>query len=159
MSNPQISSSSARREVDYTRLACELATRLQDKEEALLAEKAKLTSKTERIREALQMLAYVEPVAKKMAGKMKDLTNEEKIIFIRAACGRIWIDANNEIEIELSLPGLEAFAKCEGDNEDASESDNSSSPPLQSAPSDDFPAAEWGRTICRYTRNTDCRHS
>jgi hypothetical protein len=37
------------------------------------------------------------PVAKKMAGKMKDLTDEGKIIFIRAACGRIWIDANNEI--------------------------------------------------------------
>jgi hypothetical protein len=42
ISNPKISSSSARREVDYTRIACELTTRLQDKEEALLAEKAKL---------------------------------------------------------------------------------------------------------------------
>ncbi len=39
MSNPKISSSSAHREVDYTRIACELTTRLQDKVEALLAEK------------------------------------------------------------------------------------------------------------------------
>jgi DNA invertase Pin-like site-specific DNA recombinase len=147
----------------------ELTTRLQDEKDALLAEKAKLTSKTERIREALQMLAYVEPVAKKMAGKMKDLTDEERIIFIRAACGRIWIDANNEIEIELSLPGLEAFAKREGDNEDASESDNSSSLPPQSEPSDGFHEGAGGTTNAerhwdlphkvRCTRNTDCRRS
>jgi hypothetical protein len=53
MSNPKISSSSARREVDYTRIACELTTRLQDKEEALLADRA--VSKTERVEEAHQM--------------------------------------------------------------------------------------------------------
>jgi hypothetical protein len=124
----------------------ELTTRLQDEKEVLLAEKAKLTSKTERIREALQMLAYVEPVAKKMAGKMKELTDEEKVIFIRAACSRIWIDGNNEIEIELSLPGLEAFAKHE---EGANDSRSSSSPPPQAAPSSDSLSAEWGTTTWR----------
>ena len=133
----------------------------------LLAETAKLTSKTERIREALHMLAYVEPVAKKMAGTMKDLTDEEKIIFIRAACGRIWIDANNEIEIELSLPGLEAFAKRE--DEDTNDPRSSSSPQPQSEPSDSSHAGAEGTTnaerhrdlphTARCTRNMDCTHS
>jgi DNA invertase Pin-like site-specific DNA recombinase len=145
----------------------ELTTRLQDEKDALLAEKAKLTSKTERIREALQMLAYVEPVAKKMASKMKDLTDEEKIIFIRAACSRIWIDANNEIEIELSLPGLEAFAKRE--DEDANDPHSTSSPPPQSEPSDSSHEGAGGMTNAaqhwdlphkaRCTRNTDCTRS
>jgi site-specific DNA recombinase len=145
----------------------ELTTRLQDEKDALLAEKAKLTSKTERMKEALQMLAYVEPVAKKMAGKMKDLTDEEKIIFIRAACSRIWIDGNNEIEIELSLPGLEAFAK----REDAAANDprSTSSPQPQSEPSDSSPEGAGGTTNAaqhwdlshraRCTHNTDCKRS
>ena len=51
----------------------ELVMRLQDEKDSLLEEKAKLTTKTERIKEALEMLAYVEPVARKMADKMKDL--------------------------------------------------------------------------------------
>jgi len=41
---------------------------------------------------------------------MVDLTDDEKAIFIRAACRRIGLDSQNEIEIELSLPGLEALA-------------------------------------------------
>lgn len=145
----------------------ELTTRLQDEKETLLQEKAKLTSKTERIREALQMLAYVEPVAKKMAGRMKDLTDEEKIIIIRAACGRIWIDANNEIEIELSLPGLEAFARHE--DEDANDPHSTSSPPPQSEPSDDSHKGAGGTTNAaqhrdlphkaRCTHSRDCKHS
>lgn len=102
-----------------------------------------------------------------MAGKMKDLTDEEKIILIRAACSRIWIDEHNEIEIELSLPGLEAFARREG--EDASDPRNTSSPPPQSEPSDNFPEGAGGTTNAerhwdlphkaRCTRNTDCKHS
>jgi hypothetical protein len=79
MSNPKISSSSARREVDCARIVCELTTRLQDKEEALLAERA--ASKTERIEEAHQMPAYVESVASDMAGKMRDRTDGEELSF------------------------------------------------------------------------------
>ena len=147
----------------------ELAMRLQDEKEALLAEKAKLTSKTERIKEILELLAYVEPVARKMAAKMKDLTDEEKIIFIRAACSRIWIDGNNDIEIELSLPGLEAFARHKGDDEDISSPRNTSSPQPQSEPLDYSPEGAGDTTNAeqhwdlphkaRCTRNTDCRRS
>ena len=100
------------------------------------------------------MLAYVEPVAKKMAGKMKDLTDEEKIIFIRAACGRIWIDANNEIEIELSLPGLEAFARHE--DEDANDPHSTSFPPPQSEPSDGSHEGAGGMTNAE--RHWDLSH-
>jgi hypothetical protein len=148
----------------------ELAMRLQDEKEALLEEKARLTSKTERIKEVLELLlAYVEPVARKMAAKMKDLADAEKAIFIRAACSRIWIDGNNEIEIELSLPGLEAFAKRESAEEDASDSRNNSSPPPQSAPSDGSHEGGAGTTnavrhcdlphTARRRHNTDCRRS
>lgn len=145
----------------------ELAMRLQDEKDTLVEEKAKLTSKTERMREALQLLAYVEPVARKLASKMKVLTDEDKIVFIRAACSRIWIDKNNEIEIELSLPGLEAFAKRAVEAEGANDSRNSSSPPLQSEPSDDSPEGGGGTTsaerhwdlphTARCTHNTDCK--
>ena len=55
------------------------------------------------------MLSYVEPVAKKMAEKMQDLNDEEKTIFIRTACHRIWADRQNEVELELSLPDLESY--------------------------------------------------
>ena len=71
-----------------------------------------------------------------MADKMKDLTDEEKTTFIRAACRRIWIDGNNEIEIELSLPGLEAFAKRDGDG--ANDPRNTSFPQPQSLLSSGF---------------------
>ncbi len=56
----------------------ELTLRLIDEKETLIAEKTKLISKAQRIKEAYEMLAYVEPVARKMAKSMKDLTNEEK---------------------------------------------------------------------------------
>ena len=55
----------------------ELTLRLNDEKEARLNEKTKLTSKAQRIKEPYEMLAYVEPVAKKMAKAMKDLTDEE----------------------------------------------------------------------------------
>jgi hypothetical protein len=110
--------------------------RLQDEKDTLLDERAKLTSKTERITEVCELLAYVEPVARKMATKMKELTDEGKINFIQAACSRIWIDGNNEIEIELSLPGLEAFARRE--DKDASDPRRISFPPLRCAPLTDF---------------------
>ena len=87
----------------------ELTMRLNDDKQSLLEEKVRLTSKSQRIKDAQEMLAYVEPVAKKMAEKMQDLDNEEKTIFIRAACYRIWVDGQNEVELELSLPGLEAY--------------------------------------------------
>ncbi len=139
----------------------ELAMRLQDEKDTLLEEQAKLTSKTERIKEVRELLAYVEPVARKMATKMKDLTDEEKIIFIRAACSRIWIDGNNEIEIELSLPGLEAFAKR--DNEDANDPHNTSSPPPQSEPSDGSPEGAGGMTNAEQhwdlSHKARCKHS
>ena len=145
----------------------ELVMRLQDEKDSLLEEKAKLTTKTERIKEALEMLAYVEPVARKMADKMKDLTDEEKNIFIRAACRCIWIDGSNEIEIELSLPGLEAFAKRE--DEDVSDPHNTSSPQPQSEPLDNSPVGAGGTTSAerhwdlphkaRCTHNTDCKRS
>ncbi len=88
----------------------ELTTRLQDEKATLTEEKVRLASKAQRLQEAREMLAYVEPVARKMAEKMKNLTGEEKAIVIRAACRRIWLDGQNEIEIELYLPGLEALA-------------------------------------------------
>ena len=100
---------------------------------------------------------------------MKDLTDEEKIILIRAACSRIWIDEHNEIEIELSLPGLEAFAQREGEGEDVNDPHNTSSLQPQSEPSDSSPEGTGGTTNAerhwdlphkaRCTRNTDCKHS
>jgi hypothetical protein len=147
----------------------ELAVRLQDEKDTLLEEQAKLTSKTERIKEVRELLAYVEPVARKMATKMKDLTDEEKIIFIKAACGRIWIDGNNEIEIELSLPGLEAFTRHDGEDEDVSDPHNTSSPQPQSEPSGGSPEGAGGTTNAEqhwdlphkahYTHNTDCKRN
>ena len=120
----------------------ELALRLQDEKDTLLEEKLKLTSKTERIREALEMLAYVEPVARKMADKMKELDNDEKTTFIRAACRRIWLDGNNEIEIELSLPGLEAFVA----NSEPNAPGNTPSPQPKLESTADSPSGSEGRT-------------
>lgn len=145
----------------------ELSARLKDEKQTLLEEKAKLASKAQKLKEAREMLAYVEPVAKKMAERMKDLNEEEKAIFIRAACGRIWLDGQNEIEIELSLPGLEAFATKGLQHSPEGTPDNTASPPPGSAPSNGSPRAGAGKThkardwnlsktpTC--TRNTDCK--
>ena len=142
----------------------ELSTRLQDEKSSLTEEKVRLASKTQRLQEAREMLAYVEPVARKMAEKMNDLTDEEKAIVIRAACRRIWLDGQNEIEIELYLPGLEALAS-NGLRE--APQDNTASPRPESEPSDDSQAALSGKTNdsrrgglsnkARCTRSTDCR--
>ena len=78
------------------------------------------------------MLAYIEPVAKKLAERMHDLDDDEKAIFIRAACQRIWLGADNEPEIELSPPGIEAFLANDGLPDSL---DSTPSPPPGSAPS------------------------
>jgi DNA invertase Pin-like site-specific DNA recombinase len=142
----------------------ELVTRLQDEKTTLEEEKAKLASKAQRIKEARELLGYIEPVAKKMARKMKDLTDAEKAIFIQAACKRIWVDEHNEVEIELSLPGLEAFAAAAEAN-DPSGSTSSRQP--QSAPSDSSRAEGADTTsaarhwdlphTARCRRSTGCR--
>lgn len=116
----------------------ELSTRLQDEKSTLTEEQLKLATKAQRLQEAREMLAYVEPVARKMAEKMKDLTDEEKAIVIRAACRRIWLDGQNEIEIELYLPGLEALAS---NGLPRAPQDNTPSPQPESGPSDGSPEA------------------
>lgn len=88
----------------------ELVERLHEEKQALEDEKVQLLAKSQKVNEARELLAYVEPVAKKMAEKMSELTEEEKVTFLRAACRRIWLNGQNEPEIELSLPGLEVFA-------------------------------------------------
>jgi DNA invertase Pin-like site-specific DNA recombinase len=121
----------------------ELTTRLQDEKATLTEEKVRLASKAQRLQEAREMLAYVEPVARKMAEKMKDLTDEEKTIVIRAACRRIWLDGQNEIEIELYLPGLEAL---ESNGLPGAPQSNTVSPLPESEPSAGSRAGESGKT-------------
>ena len=95
------------------------------------------------------MLAYIEPVAKKLAERMHDLDDDERAIFIRAACQRIWLGADNEPEIELSPPGIEAFLANDGLPDSL---DSTSSPPPESAPSAGSPSAGWGNSTL------GCRH-
>jgi hypothetical protein len=78
----------------------ELSKPLQEEKETLVEGRSKLAAKAQRLQEARELLAYVEPVARKMAETMTDLTEEEKIIVIRAY-RRIWLDSQNKIDIEL----------------------------------------------------------
>jgi len=116
---------------------------LEDEKQGLLEEKVMLTAKTQKIDEARQLLAYIEPVAKKLAERMPDLNDDEKAIFIHAACQRIWLGADNEPEIELSLPGLEAFLS----NGLLGSQDSTPSPLPESEPLNDSPSEESDKTI------------
>ena len=87
----------------------ELSAPLLEEQQTLLEEKANLQAGTQRIHEARELLAYVEPVARRLFAWLGDLTDYEKAIVIRAACQRVRVYGANEIEIEFSLPGLEAF--------------------------------------------------
>ncbi len=141
----------------------ELVERLQEEKRSLEEEKAILLTKTQKINEARKLLAYVEPVAQKMAEKMGELTDEEKAIFLRAACRRIWLNRTNEVEIELSLPGLETFAS--GVQEAPQDSRVSLRPELESS-ADSQPVLSdttsaglhWDLSnTARCTRNTGCK--
>jgi DNA invertase Pin-like site-specific DNA recombinase len=133
---------------------------LEDEKQSLLEEKVVLMAKTQKIDEARQMLAYIEPVARKLAERVSDLDDGEKAIFVRAACQKVWLDADNEPEIELSLPGLEAFLS----NGLPGSPDSTPSPLPESEPLDGSPSELSDKTIgsrhwdlsstARCTRNT-----
>jgi hypothetical protein len=57
----------------------------------------------------LVSVSQVEPVAKKPAERVPGVNDDEKAIFIHTARQRVWPGADNEPEVELSLPGPEAF--------------------------------------------------
>jgi hypothetical protein len=116
---------------------------LEDEKQSLLEEKVVLTAKTQKIDEARQMLAYIEPVARKLAERVADLDNSEKAIFVHATCQKVWLDADNEPEVELSLPGLEAFLA----NGLPGSPDSKPSPLRESECLNDSPSEESDKTI------------
>src|SRR5438128_8728270 len=89
------------------------------------------------------MLAYIEPVARKLAERASDLDDGEKAIFVRAACRKVWLDSDNEPEIELSLPGLESFLS----NGLPGSLDSTPSPLPESERLNDSPSGESDKTI------------
>lgn len=121
----------------------ELSKPLQEEKETLVKDKAKLAVQAQRLQEARELLAYVEPVARKMAEEMVDLTEAEQAIVLRAACRRIWLDSQNEIDIELYLPGLHALAT---NGLPGAPQDNTASPQPESEPSSDSHEALSGTT-------------
>jgi hypothetical protein len=84
---------------------CELVRCLQDEKEALLEKGVKLTSKSERIKKALQRPACAEPVAKKMADPLKALAAEE-----RSSSSKPPVDVSGL----MVTPILRSSCRCQG---------------------------------------------
>ncbi len=73
-------------------------------------ERARLLSKARGLNEVHQQFANGDLTAQRLATRLSALTEAEKVVCLRAACRRIFLSSQNEVDLELSLPGLDALA-------------------------------------------------